>query len=253
MSGRPDDGGVDDIRIGSLIRTLRHRLGWRQSDLAIRSGVSQGLVSLAERGRLDEVSPRRLRRILRELDAELVMIVRWRGGDLDRLADEGHARLMGRTAEMLRDLGWEVRPEVSYSEYGERGSIDLLAWHPATRTLLVIEIKTELTSIEETLRKHGEKTRLASKVAVSQFAWRAAAVTRLLVLPSRPMARRRVARHEAVMEPAYPDRASALRQWFRLPAGSISGLIFIDESDARGLGRGGPRIGRKRIRAAPAR
>jgi transcriptional regulator with XRE-family HTH domain len=252
MSARADDGGVDDIRIGSLIRLLRHRLGWRQLDLAIRSGVSQGLVSLAERGRLDEVSPRRLRRILRELDAELVMIVRWRGGDLDRLADEGHARLMGRTAEMLRDLGWEVRPEVSYSEYGERGSIDLLAWHAATRTLLVIEIKTELTSIEETLRKHGEKTRLASKVAVSQFAWRSAAVGRLLVLPSRPAARRRVARHEAVMAHAYPGRGLAVREWLKHPDGSISGLIFIDD----GAGSGRTCVagtGLKRIRAARAR
>jgi hypothetical protein len=40
---------------------------------------------------------------------------------------------------------------VTFSIYGERGSIDLLAWHSETRTLLVVELKSELTSIEETL------------------------------------------------------------------------------------------------------
>ena len=63
--------------------------------------------------------------------------------------------------------GWEVVPEVSYSTFGERGSIDLLAWHQATRTLLVIEIKTELTSIEETMRRHDRRSRLAATVVAT--------------------------------------------------------------------------------------
>jgi hypothetical protein len=43
---------------------------------------------------------------------------------------------------LLADDGWEAVPEVTYSIFGERGSIDL-AWHPASRTLLVIELKSE--------------------------------------------------------------------------------------------------------------
>lgn len=35
-------------------------------------------------------------------------------------------------------------PEVSFSIYGQRGVIDILAWHAATRSLLVIELKTEM-------------------------------------------------------------------------------------------------------------
>jgi hypothetical protein len=58
---------------------------------------------------------------------------------------------------------------VSYSVYGERGSIDLLAWHPAIRTLLVIEVKTEVSSVEAMLRKHDEKVRLAPRVAAERF------------------------------------------------------------------------------------
>ena len=48
---------------------------------------------------------------------------------------------------------WILAPEVSYSIFGERGVIDILAWHPTRRALLVIELKSELTSIEETLRR----------------------------------------------------------------------------------------------------
>ena len=44
---------------------------------------------------------------------------------------------------------WVVRPEVSFSIYGERGVIDVLAWHPARRAILVIELKTELVDINE--------------------------------------------------------------------------------------------------------
>jgi transcriptional regulator with XRE-family HTH domain len=44
----------------------------RQSDLAARAGVSQGVISLIERGRLDLVSLDKLRRVAREVDADLV-------------------------------------------------------------------------------------------------------------------------------------------------------------------------------------
>jgi hypothetical protein len=41
------------------------------------------------------------------------------------------------------------RLEASYSIYGERGSIDILAGHATTRSMLVVEVKSELMSIEE--------------------------------------------------------------------------------------------------------
>ena len=101
----------------------------------------------------------------------MTLDVRRRGAELDRLIDEGHAALGARVAEKLRGWGWDVRVEVSYSEYGERGSIDLLAWHAATGSLLVIEVKTEIVSAESTLRKLDEKGRLAAKVARERFGW----------------------------------------------------------------------------------
>ena len=44
---------------------------------------------------------------------------------------------------------WVTAAEVSFSEHGERGSIDVLAGHPDTRSLLVIEVKASLGSLED--------------------------------------------------------------------------------------------------------
>lgn len=237
---------MDDLRIGIRFRALRHRLGWRQDDLAERAGVSQDMISLVERGRLEDVTLRNLRGIAKELDAEFVNLLRWRGGDLDRLVDEGHARIVGLIAEMLSAEGWEIRLEVSYAVYRERGSIDILAWHPTARLLLVVEVKTDLVVVEETLRKHDEKARLAPKIAVEQFGWRATAVARLLVLPSLSTQRRRVERHAAVFDAAYPLRGLGVHRWLAKPAGIMTGLLFVDL--ARGVGSRAGAISRRRIR-----
>ena len=196
---------------------------------------------------------RRVAAIARALDADLVVSLRWRGGELDRLLDEGHSAVLGRVAEQLRAAGWITETEVTYSVYGERGSIDLLAWHPATRTLLVVEIKTELMSVEATLRKHDEKVRLAARIAHERFGWRAASTARLLVLPNLSSARRRVDRHGAVLGSAYPVRGDPLRAWLRQPtrvdgsAQLVSGLLFVSVAHpVRGRTRA---VARKRVRA----
>ena len=48
---------------------------------------------------------------------------------MDRLVDDRHAVLVAAAGSLLTRAGWEVLPEVTYSRYGERGSIDLVAWH----------------------------------------------------------------------------------------------------------------------------
>ena len=130
--------------------------------------------------------------------------------------------------------------EVSYSEWGEQGSVDLLAWHESTANLLVVEIKTELASVEATLRKHDEKVRLAPSVAAGRFGWRPASVGRLLVFPEDRTERRRVAAHASVMDGAYPMRSREVRAWCRWPSGPMAGLMFLTDSASsrRTVGRG---------------
>jgi hypothetical protein len=190
---------------------------------------------------------RKLRRHGMSLDAEVIVFARWRGGEIDRLLDEGHAAIVGWLVTVLTDLGWQTRTEVSYSEFGERGSIDILAWHAESRILLVVEVKTELTSIEETLRKHDEKQRLGAGIAHDRFAWdKPTAVCRMLVLPDTSTQRRRVSRHNAVLSHAYRLRSHAARSWLRSPDGSVSLLIFTPVArGARGM-RGC--LSKKRVR-----
>ena len=78
---------------------------------------------------------------------------------------------------------------MTFARVGERGSIDLLAWHASSRALLVIEIKTELVSLEGLLRPLDVKVRLAAEIA-AKFGWRPLSISRLVVLPENSTARR---------------------------------------------------------------
>lgn len=248
---------MHDLQIGRAARALRHRLGLRQIDVAERLGVGHDVNSRLERGRIEGLTVRTLRKLFVAFDAEIVLIVRWRGGELERILDRRHATLGERLVTKLERLGWTVVPEVSFSHFGERGSIDLLAWRAVTRTLLVIELKTELTSIEETIRRHDVKARLAATVAQDRFGWEARPVSRLLVLPDERTPRRQVERFANVLGRAYPHRGREVRAWLAAPGGPrpISGLVFLTDSDeARLRQRIGPtrRIARPRAEAAEA-
>jgi transcriptional regulator with XRE-family HTH domain len=238
---------VNDIRLGHLVRALRQRRHWRQVDLARRAGVGRSVLSTIELGRLDGVTVATLRRVLAALGLDAEVTVRGLGADVDRVLDERHARLVGATASWLADQGWDTRVEVSYSEWGERGSIDLLAWHAPTRTLLVVEVKTDLASVEATLRKHDEKVRLAAVIASKRLGWRPRIVARLLVLPEESTQRRRVVRHGTILGGAYPARNRAVRTWCRRPDGALAGLLFWADSAASGVTADRGR--RERVRA----
>ncbi|HET9456773.1 MAG TPA: helix-turn-helix domain-containing protein [Candidatus Limnocylindrales bacterium] len=155
---------MDDIRIGRILRVLRRRLGLTQAQLAVRAGVSQQLISLIERGHGSTLSSRTLRRVFAAVDARWEPTVSWRGGELDRLLDEDHARLVAETVRRLTALGWEVAVEVTYSEYGERGSVDVLAARPELLAVAAAEIKSDITTLEGTVRKTDEKDRIVRRV-----------------------------------------------------------------------------------------
>lgn len=237
---------VNDRDIGLVIRALRRRRGLRQIDLAEAAGLSQALVSLVERGHVESLTVRTLRRTAAALDARVVLELRWRGGDLDRLIDSDHATLSAAFAARLRERGWQVRPEVTYSTFGERGSIDLLAFHEASRSLLVIEIKTEIVSAEQTLRKLDEKARLARAIAGDRLGWTASSVSRLLAVADLSTSRRRIASQAPLFELALPTPARVARAWLRKPSGPIAGFLFLSSSNVRSGSRESG--GRHRVR-----
>lgn len=206
--------------------------------------MSQQEISLLERGHLEGVQLRTIRAAFRGVEAQAEVDIRWRGGAIDRLLDERHAALVSAISQLLSNAGWEIAPEVTYNVFGERGSIDLIAWHPGSATLLIIEVKSEMTSLESTLRKHDEKVRLAPGVVAKRVGWRPRTVCRLLVLPDDRTARRRVERADQVLRRVYPARGWTVRRWLGDPQGPGNGLIFLSDGHPGRSKPPSPRLGR---------
>jgi transcriptional regulator with XRE-family HTH domain len=238
-------------RLGRIFRAVRLRLRLRQADVAQRAGVSAAAVSRIERGRLTEVSLATLLKVADALEIRLDIVARWRGGDLDRMISARHSALAEDVVGWFAELpGWELKPEVSFSISGERGVIDLLGWHAATRTLLVIELKTEIVDVGEMLGTFDRKRRLAWRVAAGSD-WRPAAVAVCLLLREGRTNRRRVAAHELTLRAALPDDGRRLRGWLAAPVGALAALAFVPDPQSASARRGSAT--NRRVRVASKR
>ncbi len=126
----------------------------------------------------------------------------------------------------LRDAGWLAEPEVTFQIGGERGAIDILAWHPSTGNLLVVEVKSVVPDIQATLAGVDRKARLGPMIG-RERGWTPRSVSRLLILPHDRTARRRLADFQVTFEHAFPARTIEIRRWLRDPSGPIAGVMFV--------------------------
>ena len=240
---------MNDSELGGVVRALRHRRGWRQADLGAEAGVSGGVVGLLERGRADRVSITAVRRIMTALGIRLEWDAGYRGAELSRLRDADHARFEEWLARRLEAVGWSVAPEVSFNHYGDRGRIDLLAYHPPTRTVLVVEVKTVVADIQGLLGNLDTKRRVAPGVARS-LAWGATHVVPLLAVREGTTNRRRIATHDRLFG-RFSLRGPNAMSWLRQPSVSASGIptgvpLFFRLPDRRDIDL--RRAGRQRVR-----
>jgi transcriptional regulator with XRE-family HTH domain len=220
---------MDTVRLARQLRALRRRRGWSQAKLAAASGLSRGVVAEIEQGRGDRVTVITLERVVRPLRTRLVCRLDWDGGALDRLLDASHAAIVEGTIRLLRGTGWDVSTEVSFNIRGERGSIDVLAHHPRSRAVLVIEVKASIADLQSTLHVLDRKVRLAGEIAHGR-GWTVASVSRLLVVGEGATSRRRVASHAAIFGTTFPDRNWAVRRWLAEPpddGSPLAGLLFL--------------------------
>lgn len=216
---------VNAERLGRLARTLRVRQRLTQADVASRAGISRRAVSILERGLARLMKLGDVERIFTALGARVDIRVLWNGPELDRLLDAAHAAVGASVKRRLERWGWIVRVEVSYSRYGERGRIDILAWHAATRTLLVVEIKTDLVDVQDLLGTLDAKTRLARHVA-EPFGWEVATVVPAIVFAEDRTTRYRLERVDSLFD-RYAVRGRAAISWLRDPVGAPSGLLWF--------------------------
>jgi transcriptional regulator with XRE-family HTH domain len=216
------------VDVGLGYRALRQRRRLTQAELGSKARVSGSVICRIERGRADRVAVHTLVRVAAALDARIDVRLLWQGEGLDRLLDARHARLVDLVLDILSSSAWEVATEVSFNVYGERGSIDILAFHPSTGSLLVIEVKSVVPDIQSMLSALDRKGRLARDVA-RERGWHVSTVSRLLVLPNDRTARRRVDDHATTFRIAFPARTVQVRGWLRRPEGAIQGVMFVSD------------------------
>ncbi len=174
------------------------------------------------------------------LGASADLHLRWHGEALDRLLDEAHARLVELVVRRLRALGWEVAVEVSFSHFGERGSIDVFAMHPDHRALVVIEVKSVTPDLQAMLAGIDRKARLGPIIARDR-GWSVATVARLLVVWDTRTNRRRIETHAASVRAALPAGTREVLRWLAEPSGpGVRGVWFVSDArreDAKGIRR----------------
>jgi transcriptional regulator with XRE-family HTH domain len=236
------------VRLGRVGRAIRLRSGLTQADLGARANVSRSAVSLFELGKWDRLSIRTIEAIVAALGARMDVRLSWNGPELDRLTDANHAALSASVKERLERWSWLVRVEASYGYYGERGRIDLLAWHPAARTLLLIEIKTDLVDVQALLGSMDVKARLAPRLG-EQAGWAVKHVVPAIVFLEDRTTRRRLAELGGLFD-RYSLRGQQAISWTRRPLGSTqlapSGLLWFRAlPNARLVRISGQRVRRK--------
>ncbi|HYO44374.1 MAG TPA: helix-turn-helix domain-containing protein [Candidatus Limnocylindrales bacterium] len=237
---------MKDAQVGRAIRAVRIRKGWRQQDLAWEAGVAQQTVSRIERGDLAGITLGTLVRVTAALGARISLDVRGDGAEIDRLLGARHSAMHEETARLFERLpAWVLAPEVTFSIYGERGAIDILAWHAATRTLLVIELKTELVDIQETVGTLDRKVRLAARIAADR-GWAAETVAVWLVVAESATNRRRVAAHRTMLRSRYPADGRSIAGWLAAPDGAIAALSFLASTRGASASRGLAQVHRVR-------
>jgi transcriptional regulator with XRE-family HTH domain len=242
---------MDAIRVGKSLRALRHHRGWTQTRLAAASDVPRCTISAIETGRPRGVRLADLERTANALGARLDILVRWNGEALDRLIDEAHATLVDACVTLLRGFGWEVAPEVSFNVWGERGSIDILAFHRPSAVVLVVEVKSTVPDLQSMLSILDRKVRIAKTIAAARN-WKPDGVAEILVVGDTRTNHRRIARYDATLSAVLPARGAAVRAWLAHPKlPPIAGLTYMPIDVHRDGRRALPR--RERVREPRSR
>jgi transcriptional regulator with XRE-family HTH domain len=238
---------MDGSRIGRGLRAIRIRANSTQKEIAGSAEVPRAVIASVERGDLARVRVGQLQAIAVALQADLDIVLRWNGTELDRLLNAGHSAMHELVVGTLTAAGWEVVPERSFSIWGERGVIDIVAWLAPSRTLLIVELKTEIVDVQRLIGTVDRYRRLAPQM-VRDLGWEPVTVGAWVAVAESPTNRRRLGEHAGVLRAAFPSDGRTVAGWLRRPSGPLLALSFL--SDARVANRTAARSSRRRVRAA---
>jgi transcriptional regulator with XRE-family HTH domain len=219
-----------DAVIGRLFRMARFRRGWTQAELSTRARISPTVISRIEAGQASRYRLAVLQRHGDALGLRAEISVAGRGGEAVRLLDEEHAAVVEYVASILRNAGWLVDAEASFNHYGDRGRIDLLALHPESGTLLIVEVKTEVTDLQDLFGSLDVRERLAPRLAASR-GWTVRHVATLLAVADVERNRRTIRAHRTLFE-RFERHGMRVRAWVRRPRPRPSSLLLYVAASA---------------------
>jgi transcriptional regulator with XRE-family HTH domain len=222
--------------LSRAVRHLRRREGWRQVDLGTRAAVSGPTISRVERGLIRGVPLGTIERVAEALGATVDVTIRWQGEQLDRLLDAAHASIEEQAAAFLALSGWSVRPEVSFNNYGDRGRVDVLAFHPGAGVVLVIEVKGSIGDLQDALGRLDVKLRLGRSLADASGWAGVRAIVPAFVFADTRTIRRTIALHAATFA-RFTLRGRSAQAWVRRPSSRApTGVLwFVNVPDSHGV------------------
>ncbi len=238
-----------DEEFGRLLRSIRQRAKLRQVDLEARSGVSQQHISRLERGILDGVTLGTLRAVGRALEVAIQVSPRWRGTDAARLLDRAHAQLVEHVVAELARRGWTAIVEYTFSEWGERGSVDVVGWHDELRALAVIEVKSEVVEIHDLHSGLDRKVRIVPSVLRRERGWHARHVGRIAVVADTSANRARLHSLPVTRSVALPADTRATKRWLDAPSSPLAGVWFVSSTRTASAMQVRPGLRRVRVRS----
>jgi transcriptional regulator with XRE-family HTH domain len=201
------------IDFGRVIRDVRVAYGWSQRELARRSRTSQSVISRIECGRAEAFDLAVIGRVFETLGIR--MQVRFEvppAVAVRRERSPGHDRCVVHVARRLQRAGYEVATEVEVGDGRWRAWIDVLAFHPASGLLIVIEVKTELHDVPAEQRRLASYER-ESWAAARRLGWDADRRISALLLLRTAAIDRVVAANRSLLRLAVPGTAADLLRW----------------------------------------
>jgi transcriptional regulator with XRE-family HTH domain len=187
-------------------------MGWSQDELSERAGVPQSAISRVERGLHAGLDLDDLERIASAMGGTLHVELRAPFlADRARQRDRVHARCVAYIVSRMRRAGWVAESEVEIRGRTGPGWIDVLAFHPVSGVMLIIEVKTEIHDFGRIQRTLGWYER-GAWVAARRLGWRPRRSSAALLLLDTRVVADRLRDNRLLAAQTFPGRADDLVQ-----------------------------------------
>ena len=204
--------------LGRIVLDARRLVGWTQRELAARAKTSPATIWRIETDKDGPLDLAVVEGVLAALGIRCSLGIDDRHlVDRRRQRDGVHARLNGYVARRLDRLGWLTATEVLLGVGAPTGWIDILAFRPADRALLIEETKTEVPDMGGLQRSLAFYEREAWAAAAA-LGWRPARAFVLAVGLDTAALGRRLGDNRDLVERAFPGPVDRMASWLADPS-----------------------------------